>query len=57
MGNKKGSYYQSITLLLLFTPSSELELRNDKNLTQFLTQNLTQNKKPPTNKRKWLIFM
>jgi hypothetical protein len=57
MGNKKGSYYQSITLLLLFAPSSELELRNDKNLTQFLTQNLTQNKKPPTNKRKWLIFM
>ena len=46
-----------LDLLPTLAPSSELELRNDKNLTQFLTQNLTQNKKPPTNKRKWLIFI
>jgi hypothetical protein len=25
-------------------------------MTQFMTQNMKQNKKPPTNKRKWLIF-
>jgi hypothetical protein len=57
MGNKKGSYYQSITLLLLFAPLTELELRNDKNLTQNLTQTSRRNNKGPTNKRKWLIFM
>ena len=48
MGNKKGSYYQSITLLLLFAPLTELELRNDKNLTQNLTQTSRRNKKGPT---------
>ena len=25
-------------------------------MTQFMTQFMTQNKKPPTKKRKWLIF-
>jgi len=35
-------------LLCTLAPSSELELRNDKNLTQNLTQTSRKNKKGPT---------